>query len=129
MASTLLPEELSLFLQRQVDSIIHLEALLLLFRNAHTAFDGAAVAQHRYIDKPAASQALLRLQERGLIAGDNAGFRYSPTADTDPLVRALDQYYAQHLIAITALIHAKSASRIQEFAKAFKLRRTEKGEK
>lgn len=121
-----LPPAVRELIARRIDSIAELEALLLLFNEPHARWDAAAVARRLYVPEPQALEVLRRLAERGLASVDGGCWRFAPSAPAiGEAVGALAALYAQRLIAITALIHAKPARGIEEFARAFVLRRNE----
>jgi DNA-binding MarR family transcriptional regulator len=100
--------------------------LLLLRNEPQQRWDANAVARRLYIDEPRAAATLQRLVQRGLAAPHDGGRRYA--AETPALgdaVQALCDIYSQRLVAITALIHGKTARGIEEFARAFVIRRKE----
>ena len=125
MEAQVLPEPVCRFVLQNIDSIAHLEALLLLYGSTDTAWESEAVARRLYIGTESAQQILERLASLGLAEKSSPAFRFPPD---DPRlheqVREVASYYTTHLIAVTTLIHSKPpASRIQEFAKAFVFRR------
>lgn len=118
-----IPDGVREFVFRYIDSIVELEALLLLRRESGLAWAPAAVAERLYISQDAASVVLGRLHARGLVAFDGAMYRYECTpSDFSAQVEAVAEVYARQLIPMTNLIHSKP-SRIREFAEAFRLRK------
>ncbi|HWP20597.1 MAG TPA: hypothetical protein VNO84_15805 [Burkholderiaceae bacterium] len=127
MTEDTIPADLRDFALRQIDSIAHLEALLLLWREPEALWQTADAAARLYIPPTQAQNVLDRLASLGLVVRTEAGqFRYEPR---DPaqhaLLERLADYYSKHLIAMTHLIHGKRERRIQEFADAFRLRKGE----
>ncbi len=118
-----LPDELSQFIVDSIDTVGHLEALLLLQRNPGHEWSSEAVAARLYVNIEDATQILSVLAHRQLVARTGAGYRYQPLPRHDGLVRDLQKVYSTHLIQITKIIHAKPRSRVHEFAEAFKLKR------
>lgn len=123
MPDELIPAALRTFLARHIDSIAHLEALLLARGSAETAWDAAATAARLYIGEQEAAATLAHLVEQGLLVREGSGYRYAPqSAQLADLADLLAYHYARHLIPITNLIHAKPR-RIRQFADAFKLKK------
>jgi hypothetical protein len=121
-----LPEAVRELIVRRIDSVADLEALLLLRNEPQQRWDANAVARRLYIDEARAAATLQRLVQRGLAAPQDGGWRYA--AETPALadaVQALCDIYSQRLVAMTALIHGKTARGIEEFARAFVIRRKE----
>lgn len=102
-----LPEELRAFVVEYVDSIAHLEALLLLFRNHGVSLRNRAMAEQLYTDEKTVAGLLERLVALGLASTDGNACRYHAPHELDRLVRLLDQRYVEDLISITDMIHAK----------------------
>jgi hypothetical protein len=118
-----LPGELRDFLARHIDSIAHLEALLLLRSAADGAWDAHAAAGRLYIGAQEASEVLAHLAAHGLLSLDESGYRFDPaSSDLRDMADLLAEHYKRHLIPITNLIHAKPR-RIRQFANAFKLKK------
>ena len=124
MAGDLIPEDIKEFVLQHVDSIAHLEALLLLRRETDQKWDARRVAKRLYLNVPETANVLARLHARGFLATEGDVYWYCCTPEERALaVERVAEFYARHLIPITNLIHSKPASRIQEFADAFKLRK------
>jgi hypothetical protein len=111
------------FILRYIDSVAHLEALLLLRANPQTAWDVAAVAARLYTAEQQAGEVLAQLCGEGLVACENNLYRYGgQSPETVAMIDRLADSYAKQLIPITNLIHGKPR-RIRQFADAFKFRK------
>jgi hypothetical protein len=108
-----------------IPSIPHLEAILLMRRNAGP-WRVSQLADRLYLPPDRAAGILVDLAAARIcsVEGDaDPVYRYAPfTAELDLLVDSLERYYSQNLIEVTNMIHAslRRHSRIQEFADAFK---------
>ena len=123
MADDILPGDLRDFISRYIDSIAELEALLLLRANSGEAWDAAKVAQRLYASEQDTAEVLARLCADELLSCEGGLYRYSgATPELARLVDRLAEAYAQHLIPVTNMIHAKPR-RIRQFADAFKFRK------
>jgi len=123
MSQDFISPDLRAFLLRHLDSIGQLEALLLLHRERHRAWDAGEVARRLYTSETDAAGILAHLAAEGLIVAGEDGFRYCPmTHDQADMVEKLAVAYARHLIPVTNIIHAKPR-RVREFANAFKLKK------
>ena len=119
-----IPADVRQFALQHIDSIAHMEALLMLWRDPGQPWAADTVATRLYIDVPNAAAVLERLHALGLAQKDGSTYRYGcSSASTHDLVSQLAALYVTHLIPITNLIHSKRDSRIREFADAFKLRK------
>ena len=123
MAEDLIPEDVRDFVVKHIDSITHLEALILLRGNPNEYWTADNTARRLYISEQETQNVLSRLCSLGFLAVDDQVFRYAcKDADIENMVARLEILYARHLIPVTNLIHTKP-SRIREFAEAFKLRK------
>jgi hypothetical protein len=118
-----IPADLREFILRNIDSVAHLEALLLLRANPQTSWDIPAVAGRLYTAEKQASEVLVQLCAEGLILCENDLYRYGgQSSETLAMIDRLAEFYAKQLIPITNLIHGKPR-RIRQFADAFKFRK------
>src|SRR6185295_4065217 len=123
MADKSIPADLRDFILRYIDSVAHLEALLLLRAEPGADWDLSSTARRLYTTEKQAGEILAQLCAEGLLAGENCVYRYgSPSAETLAMIDRLADSYAKHLIPITNLIHGKPR-RIRQFADAFKFRK------
>jgi AcrR family transcriptional regulator len=127
MAPYTIPEDVRRFLLKWIDSVAHLEALLLLRDNAETAWSLPAVAARLYLDPEEVAPLLSRLRADGFIVMTDppaTSYRYHPSSDEfSAIVERVAEEYAKHLVPMTKLIHDKPRMRVQQFADAFKLRK------
>ncbi len=127
MSEPLIPDNVRAFLLQSIDSIAHLEALLLLRANPTFVWTAEMLAQRLYIAAPDAVMILQRLaatQFVTLAPDAPEQYRYQPTsADLAQMVDQVASLYSKYLIPITKIIHAKPRTRVQEFADAFKWRK------
>ena len=123
MAEDLIPEDVSDFVINHIDSIAHLEALLLLRGNPDESWTADNTARRLYISERETANVLSRLCSLGFLMVEDEVFRYAcKDPELENMVGRLETLYARHLIPVTNLIHTKP-SRIREFADAFKLRK------
>jgi hypothetical protein len=127
MAPYVIPEDVRRFLLKRIDSVAHLEALLLLRDNAGMAWSVEAVAARLYLQPEEVVPLLSRLRDDGfavMTEGAVPQYRYAPSSsELATIADQVAQEYAKHLVPITKLIHDKLRLRVQEFADAFKLRK------
>jgi hypothetical protein len=123
MAREPIPADLRDFILRYIDSIAHLEALLLLRAHPGMAWEPPAVAARLYTTPAQAVEVLAQLCEERLLVSDDGSYRYDgQSVEHLAMIDRLADTYAKHLIPITNLIHAKPR-RIRQFADAFKFRK------
>lgn len=123
MTDESIPADLREFILRYIDSVAHLEALLLLRASPQTAWNVASVAQRLYTNEQQAGEVLAQLCADGLLSSQDELYRYSGlSAEHVALIDRLAASYTKQLIPITNMIHGKPR-RIRQFADAFKFRK------
>ena len=117
------------FIARRIDSVPHLETLLLLWENPSIAWTEEQVSLRVYVSRDQARVILQDMARHGFIAVSTAvpnAYSYAPAWDEAQLMAKLAATYRRHLIHIAGLIHAKAASgAVHEFARAFKFKNKE----
>jgi hypothetical protein len=113
------------FIRDEIDSVPHLEALLLLWRHAPSPRSGTELANQLYIHPGQAHAIAEDLNRRGLIARDGAGSFFYDTGrqELNDLVEAVEATYRRELIRISGIIHSKASPGIRAFADAFRFRK------
>ena len=123
MRDDTIPEHLSAFIAKHIDSVSHLEALLLLRQNPSEHWSTSLVAKRLYIPEQEAISVLARLSHDGFLTHSDGFYRYDcRPGELGATVDNLADTYSRQLIAVTNLIHSKTR-RIREFAQAFKLKK------
>jgi hypothetical protein len=123
MVDDLIPAAVRDFIDKHIDSIAQLEALLLMRREREVSWDAPAAAARLYISPGEAADVLAKLSADGLIQHKGSCYSYGcRTPQLEALVDELATTYARQLIPVTRLVHSKP-DRIRQFADAFKLRR------
>jgi hypothetical protein len=119
-----LPERVRSLILEAIDSVAELEALLLLREAPGKRWTVEATSARLYVEPAVAAQVLTVLARRGLLDESTEGFTYQPASSTlADDVSELARSYSTTLIAVTNLIHSKPSSSIQDFARAFRIRR------
>lgn len=113
------------FIFDQIESVPHLEALLLIWNSRPQPWTIENLTQRLYVSRDLALRLLQDLVRRGLIAivpGPPEGYRYeSASHEQEQLMTAVDATYRRELVRISTMIHAKPSASVQEFARAFRL--------
>ena len=120
-----IPDDLRRFILTSVPSVPYLEAMLLLRAEPQAAWDTAALARRLYISQHKADEVLRQLGDAGFVAAESAAARWQPRAELSALVEQLALLYAEDLVGVTELIHARQERRAVQFADAFRLRKKE----
>jgi DNA-binding IclR family transcriptional regulator len=115
------------FLARRIDSVPHLEALLLFREQPGTAWTHADIAARVYVSRDKARDILQDLHRHGFITASTDKpdcWQYHSAWDESGLMDRVAQSYRRHLVHVAEMIHAKAeSSSVHEFARAFKFRK------
>ena len=123
MSDDPIPADLRDFILRYIDSVAHLEALLLLRAHPETAWEPLAVAARLYTRAEQAGEVLAQLCDERLLDREEGLYRYrGQPSEHIAMIDRLADAHTKQLIAITNLIHGKPR-RIRQFADAFKFRK------
>jgi hypothetical protein len=123
-----MPEEIAAknpvdqFIMDEIDSVPHLEALLLLWRNRPRSWTLLQLSGSLYLDEASTRRILNDLTRRGLtgLDQDSNSWKYAESPDQDDMVDRVDKTYQAELIRVSRMIHSKQSAPIREFAKAFR---------
>ena len=123
-----IPQDIIEFIAEQIDSVPHLEALLLLHGQVAEHWTIERAAARLYMSPEAAEKILETLEQRKLVkkwVDDSAiRYQYDPEWDeTGQLMGRVAMVYSQHLTPIATFIHSKASRPVLEFARAFDLKK------
>src|SRR5262245_17865723 len=104
-----IPEPVLRFILNHIDSVPHLETLLLVWEQPTRSWTATEVAERLYVSGDKAVALLMDLSRRGFIsAGGQHHFRYDPHWDSGgALMQAVADSYRRHLVRMANLIHSK----------------------
>jgi DNA-binding MurR/RpiR family transcriptional regulator len=113
------------FILDNIDSVPHLEALLLLWNSRPQKWCAEEVAKRLYVDPSIAQNLLDDLSRAGLIVAlapsPERQYHYeSKASPSDALIEAVDSAYRRQVVRISTLIHSKASSAVRDFARAFR---------
>jgi hypothetical protein len=115
------------FILEQIDSVPHLEALLLLFNNQPKAWSADEMACSLYVRSEIASKILDSLLQRRSIdlnPEDASEYVYTPDDnEKNKLMEYVDAVYRKEVIRISSLIHSKAPAGVRDFARAFRIKK------
>lgn len=119
-----LPEDVVQIIFDRIDSVPHLEALILIQENAPRGLTGAEISARVYVTGSAADKILLDLQRQGFVAPLAGGGAYAlnPEPGNTAIVARLAAAYRQNVYRIASLIHLRASRSVREFAKAFDIK-------
>lgn len=124
-----IPDNVLEFLARRIDSVPHLEVLLLCRDNPEIDWSEDVVSRRVYVSPERARQILHDLCRNGFLTPSTQTpdtYRYETAWDAAQLMPEVAATYRRHLVHVTGLIHAKAASgAVQDFARAFRFKSKE----
>jgi len=127
MTDEIRKSQIDQFIVEQIDSVPHLEALLLLWNTRPKVWSAEQMAKSLYVRSEQAAKILEGLLQRNLILNDsNLAERYTYGEGSDErnsLMQAVDSTYRKELVRISSLIHSKASASVREFARAFRFTR------
>lgn len=129
MYQDFIPENVQQFILKRIDSVAHLEGLLLLRREPTGNWTDKELAKRLYISTHQAAAIMSRLWADGFVITRSTKpltYTYRPASpELEQMADLLADSFSKYLVPVTNLIHSKPTSRVQEFADAFKLKKEE----
>ena len=116
-----IPEDVRDLIQRHIDSVAQLEALLFLRMRPSESLAASEIAGRLYAPEAELARSLAQLSQDGFLVREHDKYRYECSDEKRLRVERLAVAYSRHLIPITNLIHAKPRN-IRQFSDAFKFR-------
>jgi len=118
------------FILENIDSVPHLEALILLWNSRPVWWTVDELASRLYVPLEDVNRLLRDLARMQLVARSDSTlpkYSYLPKSEEqNELLSSLDNAYRKDLVRISTMIHSKASSSIREFARAFRLREEKK---
>jgi hypothetical protein len=115
------------FIVEQIDSVPHLEALLLVWNHRPKAWSVDEMAKSLYVRPDVAIKILDGLVQRGLLGADPGNpqlYIYNGVYEqTNRLLEDVDSTYRREVVRISSLIHSKASAAVRDFARAFRFTR------
>lgn len=118
-----LRQEIDRFLLAEIDSIPHLEAVLLIWKSRPSDWSVDDLSHSLYVPLDRARAIAYDLRYRGVVVDQGDRFCYNPAYRHDRMIPEVDQAYRRELVRITNLIHSKASPAVRDFARAFRLKR------
>lgn len=115
------------FITDEIDTVPHLEALLLVWESAPAAWSADDIAARTYVRPEVAAKILSDLEGKAFVqktAAQPQRYCYDAVRDRDAqLVPRVSAVYRRHLIPVAKMIHAKGSPSVRAFAEAFNVRK------
>lgn len=123
MTPTEIPQPVLRFIREQIDTVPHLEGLLLVWQSAPKRWTTDELASRLYVNAETARRIVGDLARRHLIVVEGGAFIYDTGNEYAALLPEVAATYRRELVQVTRFIHAKGSAAMQEFARAFKLKK------
>lgn len=111
------------FVLDEIDSVPHLEALLLFWKRRPHGWSVEEMAQSLYISVETTHTILQDLRQRGMVTVEEERYSFNPNFRQGSLMEELDRTYRRELVRISKMIHSKASPAVREFARAFKFKK------
>ena len=115
------------FIRERIDSVPHLEALLLLWNSRPQPWSLGNLAKRLYLGRDKVQillEDLIREELVSLVPGPPESYEYnSVSVDQDQLVAAVDATYRREVVRVATLIHSRPPSPVRDFARAFRFKK------
>ena len=115
------------FILEEIDSVPHLEALLLVWRRRPANWSYGDLARALYLSEDRTFEVVRSLLERGLIVevgGQRSRFALLlESKDKEMLLESLDLTYRRELVRVSHMIHSKASPGVLDFARAFRFKK------
>jgi len=108
------------FVLDEIDSVPHLEALLLFWKRRPHGWSVEEMAHSLYISVETTHTILQDLRQRGMVTVEEERYLFDPNFRQGSLMEELDRTYRRELVRISRMIHSKASPAVREFARAFK---------
>ena len=117
----MITEEIKRFVLTSIDSVPHLEAILLMRQHQEKEWNSKTLAQTLFISEKKTEGILNDLRSGNIISAHDNLFSYRPhSSELKERIDQLADTYAKNLIEVTNLIHSKTNKQAQQFGDAFR---------
>lgn len=118
-----LPDDLARLILDHIESVPHIEALMLIWENAPRTWSEVEISERIYRSLESTRKILRDLQREGLVMGTSEA-RHGLTEDPArrDIATRIVEVYRGNVYRVATLIHARAPQGMREFAKAFDLR-------
>ena len=115
------------FISQNIDSVPHLEALMLFWNSRPVGWTCEELASRLYIPSEKVSDLLRDLVRLQLITeshGVETKYSYFPRSENqNEMMQMVDAAYRRDVVRISTMIHSKASSAVHEFARAFRFKK------
>lgn len=115
--------EVDRFILGEIDSVPHLEALLLFWNSRPHQWSIVDMGRALFLTDELTGRLLEDLARRKLIERDSDLYRFSSDPAKVELMQRVSLTYRRELVRISNMIHSKASPSVREFARAFRLKK------
>jgi hypothetical protein len=117
-------KEVAEFLSRYVDSVAHLELLLVLYESNPKQWSASDVARELRVEPAWAAARLKDFSKGGIVREESTDvYRYAPKNESlRQVVQAVANAYSERRVAVTDFIYSKPLANLRVFAESFRIR-------
>ncbi len=119
--SGFISEQLERFIRDELETVPHLEALIVLWNSRPRAWSAEEIAEEIYVSNEAAQVILEDLRSKNMAVRDDQSWSFNLNYPRSSLIEELEKAYRRHLVKIATMIHSKASPSARAFARAFKL--------
>jgi hypothetical protein len=113
--------EVDRFIIEEIESVPHLEALLLLWNIRPGQRSIADLVKALYLSADQVEPILQDLSQRELVVIESDLCSYNAGHPKGDIIALLDSIYRREIVRISTMIHSKPSASVRAFARAFKL--------
>jgi hypothetical protein len=121
-----LDDEVLNFIFENIDSVPHLEAVLLIWQSGSADWSAPNLASRIYVSLQQAGGILEDLRRRGFLIQDppdSGPYAFVSDSDKRQMVQRVADTYRRNLVVVTRIIHSKGSASVREFARAFQIKK------
>lgn len=124
MATSRVPLDIKDFIKTCIQSVSHLEVLLMLVDKSDFAWTAEDIAKELRTNNTSAAQYLKHLHDNGLLHKEGNTFKYFPsTPDLVEKVKILSALYKEMPVTIITVIFEKPQEKLKDLSDAFKIKK------
>jgi predicted ArsR family transcriptional regulator len=115
------------FILDEIESVPHLEALLLVRNSRPRKWTAEDLSKRLYISREGIRILLDDLIRRKLILVESAEstYYYAASEERDQVIGLVDETYRRQVVRVSQLIHSKPSAAVRDFARAFRFTKEE----
>lgn len=115
--------EVDRFVLDEIESVPHIEALLILWNSRPKASSVSELAALLYLPQDRTRRILEDLQQRSLAIASENIYSYNSAHARDHLMPDVDRTWRRELVRLSNMIHSKASPAVREFARAFRFKK------